>query len=421
VIHLSTIKLRKILTILKGHHSRDLNFLATIAAAMADTAPWRCAGCRQLRKHAATYCQTCQQPWQNVIDRTYVHQPGGRQGHQTAGWNYDQSNWDPTQQWNRARQPSRSQTPKSRRRSNSAKTPKGQHKGQGKGRGGGMGKGKGVAAPLPPPQIPWPGYAMHGMPVPPMPTLPPPQMMPVNNPGTSPAGFSWPAMPPPPDLPATISTTSPVQTSEEKELVEMIKTRQMELPPDMRMKVQNFAKKEGARATKDLHTAVRLQGRARQDLEDALQARFNLIASWKTFLTDAIRTWQEYATLFQQQEKDVQTKIQEAQDQFNQANVQLDQSQTAAGKVKTIVIKDEDDEIAEGQATISSASDKIHDSFKTLSTSLLQLQAQTEQIETDMQAAKRPRLSMPSAGDQLMEPTEEGQAPQKGPPFTQAG
>ena len=133
------------------------------------------------------------------------------------------------------------------------------------------------------------------------------------------------------------------------------------------------------------------------------------------------RTWQEYATLFQQQETDVQTKIQEAQDQFNQANVQLDQSQTAAGKVKTIVIKDEDDEIAEGQATISSASDKIHDSFKTLSTSLLQLQAQTEQIETDMQAAKRPRLSMPSAGDQLMEPTEEGQAPQKGPPFTQAG
>jgi predicted nucleic acid-binding Zn-ribbon protein len=187
------------------------------------------------------------------------------------------------------------------------------------------------------------------------------------------------------------------------------------------MKVQNFAKKEGARATKDLHTAVRLQGRARQDLEDALQARFNLIASWKTFLTDAIRTWQEYATLFQQQEKDVQDKIQEAQDQFNQANVQLEQSQTAAGKVKTIVIKDEDEEIAEGQASISSASDKIHDSFKTLSTSLLQPQAQTEQIETAMQAAKRPRLSIPSTVDQSMETTEEGQNPPKGPPFTQAG
>lgn len=246
-------------------------------------------------------------------------------------------------------------------------------------------------------------------------------MMTVTNTGTSSAGFNWPVMPQPPDLPATTSTTSPAQNSEEKELVEMIKTRQMELPPDMRMKVQNFAKKEGARATKDLHTAVRLQGRARQDLEDALQARFNLIASWKTFLTDAIRTWQEYATLFQQQEKDVQDKIQEAQDQFNQANVQLEQSQTAAGKVKTIVIKDEDEEIAEGQASISSASDKIHDSFKTLSTSLLQLQAQTEQIETAMQAAKRPRLSIPSTVDQSMETTEEGQNPPKGPPFTQAG
>ena len=93
---------------------------------------------------------------------------------------------------------------------------------------------------------------------------------------------------------------------------------------------------------------------------------------------------------------------------------QLEQSQTAAGKVKTIVIKDEDEEIAEGQASISSASDKIHDSFKTLSTSLLQLQAQTEQIETAMQAAKRPRLSIPSTVDQSMETTEEGQNPPKG-------
>jgi predicted nucleic acid-binding Zn-ribbon protein len=85
------------------------------------------------------------------------------------------------------------------------------------------------------------------------------------------------------------------------------------------------------------------------------------------------------------------------------------------------VIKDEDEEIAEGQASISSASDKIHASFKTLSTSLLQLQAQTEQIETAMQAAKRPRLSIPSTVDQSMETTEEGQNPPKGPPFTQAG
>lgn len=200
--------------------------------------------------------------------------------------------------------------------------------------------------------------------------------------------------------------------------MEMIRTRQMELPPDMRLKVQNVAKKEGARATKDLHSAVRLQGRARQDLEDALQARFNLIASWKTFLTDAIRTWQEYAALFQQQEKEVQDKIQAAHEQFNQANTQLEQSQMAAGKVQTIEIKDEDEELAEGQANMLNASGKIHDSFKTLSSSLQQLQTQTEQIETEMKAAKRPRLTVPSAADHSMEAGEEGETHSKAPPFT---
>ena len=355
------------------------------------------------------------------MDRTYVHQ--GRQQRNVTNWNYDQSNWDTTQQWNRARQPSRSQTPNSRRRSNSAKTPKGQRKGRGKGQGGGMGKGKGQLAPLPPPQAPWPGYAMHGLPVPPMPALPTPQLMPAAyGPNTTaPTGFNWPVMPQPPELPAPTSTTPSAQNPEEKELMEMIKTRQMELPPDLRMKVQNFTKKEGARATKDLHTAVRLQGRARQDLEDALQARFNLIATWKTFLSDAIHTWQEYATLFQQQEQDVQDKIKAAQDQFNQANIQLEQSQMAAGKVSTIEIKDEEDEFTEGQANILNASDKIHDSFKTLSTSLQQLQTQTEQIETEMKAAKRPRLATPSTADQVMKACEEGGDPPKAPPFTPAG
>ena len=168
------------------------------------------------------------------------------------------------------------------------------------------------------------------------PTMPPAQQSTYTAPHVQ-----GPPAPSPPELPAA-------QSQEEKELVEMIKTRQMELPPDTRLKVQNYAKKEGSRATKDLHTAVRLQGRARQDLEDALQARFNLIASWKTFLSDAIRTWQEYATLFQQQEKDAKDKSQVAQEHFNQANVQLEQSQLAAGKVKTIEIPDDAEDLAEG-------------------------------------------------------------------------
>lgn len=228
-------------------------------------------------------------------------------------------------------------------------------------------------------------------------------------------------MPMPPELPGAASNSSYAQNQEERELVEMIKSRQMELPADMRQKVQTYAKKEGARATKDLHTAVRQQGRARQDLEDAFQARFNIVASWKAFLTDSIKTWQEYAELFQQQEKEVTERIQSAQESFNQANVQLDQSQLAAGKVKTIEIRDDDEEMADGQASVANASEKIMDSFRTLSTSLQTLQTQTEQIETEMKAAKRPRLDAATLPDQAMETPMEVPAKPAGPPFTQAG
>ena len=84
----------------------------------------------------------------------------------------------------------------------------------------------------------------------------------------------------------TFSMPPPPQAAldpEQKELIDLMRARQMELPPDLRQKVQKIVKKEGARATKDLHSAVRNLGAARAELEEALQARSNLIASWKSF------------------------------------------------------------------------------------------------------------------------------------------
>ena len=202
----------------------------------------------------------------------------------------------------------------------------------------------------------------------------------------------------------------------------MMKNRQMELPADMRQKVQNHAKKQGARVTKDLHSAVAQQGRARQDLEDAMQARLNLVASWKTFLTGAIATWQEYAALFEQQQKDVHDKIQVAKEAFTQANQQLDESQSAAGKIKTIEVKDDEDEMVAGQASSENASAKITDSFKILSNSLQALQAQTEAIETEVvQTAKIPRIEPVEDSDDNMNGDNTSTGKAAGPPFVKAG
>ena len=70
---------------------------------------------------------------------------------------------------------------------------------------------------------------------------------------------------------------------------------------------------------------------------------------------------------------------------------------------------------------MASASEKINDGFKTLSNSLQQLQSQTEQIETEMKAAKRPRVERPVQPDASMEDFAEPSNKSGEPPFTSAG
>ena len=410
-------KLRKIFAVLRSHHSQDAQFLAGIARAMSGNAPWRCGGCRQLRKHTATFCQTCQQPWQNTIDRTYVHQPGGRQDY-AANWNYDQTGWGGQQgyqNWSRARSKSRTQTPKGRR-SKSAQS-----------RGPGKGQGKGFTQPMPPPPMPppttaWTNFNMQNMPNPQMmmmsqgmPFMPPPQ-------SKVPPSSTQQATSVAPTAPTFQSPIPPqlVMDSEQREFMEMARARQSELPPDMRQKMQKLTKKEGAQATKELHSAVRTLGFARKDVEEALQARSNLIGSWKSFLSGAVQTWQEYTVLFQNQERELQERIQQAHLAFAQAKQQAEQSQQEAGKITAIEIKDDDEELDGDQSQADLSSGKIHEGLKNLTASLQQLQQQAEAIEIEEKAAKRPRTTASQmAAD--METGDGGPAEASKPPFVSPG
>jgi hypothetical protein len=181
--------------------------------------------------------------------------------------------------------------------------------------------------------------------------------------------------------------------SEQREFMEMARARQSELPPDMRQKMQKLTKKEGAQATKELHSAVRTLGFARKDVEEALQARSNLIGSWKSFLSGAVQTWQDYTVLFQNQERELQERIQQAHLAFAQAKQQAEQSQQEAGKITAIEIKDDEEELDGDQSQADLSSGKIHEGLKNLTASLQQLQQQAEAIEIEEKAAKRPRTT----------------------------
>jgi seryl-tRNA synthetase len=136
-----------------------------------------------------------------------------------------------------------------------------------------------------------------------------------------------------------------------------------------------------------------------------------MISSWKTFLTDAVKTWQEYATLFQNQERELQERIQQAQSAFAQAKQQAEQSQEEAGKISAIEIKDDDEEIEGDSSQAEMTSGKIHEGMMSLTASLQQLQAQAVAIEIEEKAAKRPRTSSPVATDARMS-GEVAEAPQ---------
>ena len=200
------------------------------------------------------------------------------------------------------------------------------------------------------------------------------------------------------------STMTPEQLAREQkmqELMNYLKRRGPDLPQDVSQKVHEFTKKDGVQAKKDLQTAAKALGEAKDALEAALQARTNLIASWNTFLTDAVRTWKEYGTLFQTQEAEHQERIQMAKDMFTTAKLQVDEAKTAVGEV--IKVNDEEEDLA-GPSN-AATSEKISESMKFLTTSLQQFQQKAEEIHTEVQSSlKRPRIVPPESHDSQMAP-----------------
>ena len=380
---------------------------------MSTTAPWRCLNCRQLRKHNVSYC--CNQPWQHVIDHTYVHQPRQGQGQDekyTKHWEEDRP-WGQTWRSNSPRQ--RVQSPRQRQgRPKSGNTPRGKSRGRGKGHGSGppthKGKGKADAqAPLPPPPMPWPGQI--GPMMPPMQAMMNPAMM---NPAMMMQPMPTMAMPNVVSTPSSAPSTSaqpgagmtPEQQERERKMQELmtyLKKRGPDLPKDVSQKVREIAKKDGAQANQDLESAAKALGYAKDELEAALQARTNLVASWKTFLTDAVATWKEYASLFQTQEKEHQERIQAAQEAFATAKTEVDETKAIVGAV--IEIKDEEDELDCPPNNVTS--EKITESMQFLTQSLQQFQEKAEEIHIEAQTSlKRPRLAPPERMDAAMGATD---------------
>eukprot|EP00435_Cladocopium_sp_Y103_P030597 s425_g7.t1 len=380
-------------------------------------APWKCLLCKQLREHSATECPTCRIPWQSAMDRSYVHK-GRQQGQGTyqqpaapaqqfaRPWQQqpNTAGWYPG--WTQADGQS-SKSPRSTPRSNSrrGKSPRPSH----------QEVQQQPMVPMMPQMMPmFPQMASHPqahvppmqqmMPMSPSPMamaaaplapLPPPAMAPpvTSVPQSSMPGM--PAMPTMPAMPAPAATSSATMTPEEmQELLQTLKGRQSELPSDIQQQVQKVSTKTRARLTKEHHSAVTLHAKAKEELENAILARTQLLSNWRAFIGDAVRLWQNYATNFMEQEKNLQSRIAAAKDGVIAAKDEL----ARANRENDIKVQEISDEEIDME-TSTGAAKRVTDTMQGLATSLQNLEKEAEALVESEHVAKRPRKDSPKMAD----------------------
>ena len=297
-----------------------------------------------------------------------------------------------------------------------------------KGQGKGMEHHAPAQTPLPPfmPYPMMPQYPQQMMPAP----LPPPltdkgagktknspvmmPMMPVAQQGamtsavpTMPWGTPGQMMAPP-VAPTGSMATSSVETStghkpdgpaQQKlnRLLKEMKKEEDNLSPHLQAIAHEMQKQGEKNNIKNLSSAVKALGDAKQDLLEAENARAQLLSQWKSFLQQSVVKWREFTANFQASESAHQQGVQAAKLEVRRAQRAFDlaSKREQPGKEDTVDISDEEEDtevIEEAMEDPHNESvQRIHQGHgPSIVTSLEELSSSADQLD---QRVKRPRTS----------------------------
>ena len=164
------------------------------------------------------------------------------------------------------------------------------------------------------------------------------------------------------------------------------KANQELLTPDLQNFVAEETKADTKVETKALHSAVKVLGKARDAVDEALLARSNLMSQWRTFLAMSLERFKQYTDHFQEQEKAHQENIAKAREALHQAKEDYRETEE-----KTVTISDDEAEMKD--STTKDSAIKIMEGLTTMTESLKQLsdQAEKDHLEEEERKAKRPR------------------------------
>eukprot|EP00435_Cladocopium_sp_Y103_P003270 s5032_g1.t1 len=378
---------------LQQHHSRDPAFLRRVRAAMT-ALPWRCPCGRKNRK-TAWNCPDCTGSWQygtpvveknqQEVPQQYSHtqHAGGksprRQQHSSGQtyhgqWSWQQEPWVDSQGYQQnqgnATSPRHGRGRGGRRRSRRAKKEEQQ-------------------VPMAP-QLP----AFPTQPPLPPPTTPPPKA------ATS-TTLSTPAAPALAAQAPAAPTLAPPSEDALKlcSLANKLKKHQdqgMEIPEDVQEDIKDVCTRAAKLETKTMHQALTAMDHARTEYDNAVHARNQLHAQWRTFLEESVKLWQGHTSNFQAQEVALTERIQQAKQSFIQARDVMNATKIKAATmipldndVNAVTVSDDDEELRD---VSMAAAERIASSMTNLTETMSALHTQAQELAADEQKAKRPRV-----------------------------
>ena len=293
LVPLGTSQLQALYKQLANHHSRDPGLLhrvrrALLHSAMAMWIPWTCL-CGRKNGKAAAYCASCGQPW----DPTYLSQanqyetPNGPWPN-PDGWNQPTGDQSPRRRTPSRHRPGHGKGQQAQHGRPSAHTNKGKGQKAGQGKNGkGKGNGNTGKSRIPPP--------------------PPP-----GGPPTEPV---W--TPPTTATPSTATSSQPTAPTKEQtqaeaalqSLMTVLRRNSEQLTPELQEAMQSITTQEQKNSGRQLHSAVTRWSKAQSNHLEAVRARAQLHAAWRSFVSEAISRWEQYATEFTQQDASLQSNI----------------------------------------------------------------------------------------------------------------
>ena len=306
----------------------------------------------KLSKQRAYRCGTCDIPWNQCLDRSYVH---GKPAARRVDWNY--TGWEEEDQsWNQSTQ-SRKQT----------KSPRGK-----KGKSPRRPKKQADATDPPAYDPPWSTKTSHQTPQ---------------------ASHG-----------AEASSSNGQAEQQLQSLVGRLKEKDTALSPE---EIQQIIEETTVPevTSKTMHQAVKKLDQTRSKFQAAQKERSNLHKKWTSYIEESIKRWKTLVDDFSAKDTALEEKVSQARGMMQQAKASLDKIKELHSKQDDAFLGEVTEIASDGEEDMKiEASEAIQQGLAKMVTSLESIRIRSEPNAEDAQVAKKPRTEDAGHGSKALQP-----------------